>query len=393
MLGVFLLDQKVVGLVEQLIADYYATAGDIFPNAIEKREFGFGDFEKKISYRHFSFKSKGEFKKYAVDNAPAFISYSAAEYERPAARPMEAKGWLGSELIFDLDSTDLHLACQEQHGRSWVCENCLSSIKKETIRLIEDYLIPDFGFSDKEITVNFSGNRGYHVHVVNDDVLKLDAKARRQISEYITGTGIEAGRLFELRITELSNGRRISVLYGPKPTDGGWGGKVARGMIGALNTGVATLEEIGVERSLAKKLFQRRADVILGISTGNWDKVKVPKKEEFWGNVIRNMSIKQSDSIDRNVTNDPQHLIRLPDTIHGDTGLVSKKLGSYKELQSFDATKDTVAFRKGTMRIHIDKVPPFSINGESYGPYENKEVELPVYAAAYLLLKRVAALK
>lgn len=239
--GASILDQKTEKFAKELFKEYYmhVDADFIAPSHVDRREFGFGDFEKKISYRHFAFKDAKDFKKYMVENAPPFVSYSPAEYEKPAARPMEAKMWQGAELIFDLDATDLHLKCQESHGRSWVCDVCLTSVKEETVRLVEDFLKPDFGFSDKEIAINFSGNRGYHVHVVDDGIFKLDSRARRSISEYITGTGIDAAAFFP------TLGQRGKALQGPKPTEDGWGGKFARGMISALNSGKAPLQASG----------------------------------------------------------------------------------------------------------------------------------------------------
>ncbi len=387
-----MLEPKAEQLVRKLISDYYFNAKSIAPPHTERREFGFGDFDKKIAFRHYSFKDENDFKKYIVDNAPPFINYSPAEYEHPDGRPMENKGWLGGELIFDLDATDLHLPCQEKHGRSWVCENCLAKVKEETTKLVEDFLIPDFGFSEKEIRINFSGNRGYHVHVVNDDVFRLNSKARRQISEYITGSGISPEKLFELRPVKREGMRSFDVLHGPKPTDGGWGGKIAGNLISALNTGVATLEEMGIKQEYARKLFKNRATVVLGISMGNWDTVKIPKKEEFWRDVIKTMAIKQSDSIDRNVTNDTGHLIRLPDSLHGDTGLLGNTLPSLNALQKFDPMKESIVFKGKTLKVKIEKAPKFSMNGEEYGPYEKAAVELPIYAAIYLILKRAAQL-
>lgn len=387
-----MLGQKEEELAKSLFSGYYSNAGSIAPPSIERREFGFGDFEKKIAFRHYSFKDTGEFKKYIVDNSPPFINYSPAEYKDPSGRPMENKGWLGGELIFDLDATDLRLSCQEKHGRSWICDNCLSGVKAETIKLVEDFLVPDFGFSEKEIRINFSGNRGYHVHVMNDSVFHLNSKARKQISDYITGTGLNPDKLFGLRQVKREGGRGWDVLHGPKPTDGGWGGKIAGNLIRALNAGVAEIEEMGIKQEYARKLFKNRATVVLGISTGNWDTVKIPKKEEFWKETIRAMAIKQSDSIDRNVTNDTGHLIRLPDSIHGDTGLVGSTLPSLGALQKFEPMKDSVVFGGEPLRIKIEKAQKFSMNGEEYGPYEKTSVELPLCAAVYLILKRAAHL-
>jgi DNA primase small subunit len=82
-------------------------------------------------------------------------------------------------------------------------------------------------------------------------------------------------------------------------------------------------------------------------------------------------------------------MIRMPGTIHGDTGLVGKVV-PFSSLDSFDPMKDAIIFRQGVMKIHTEKVPGFVMHGEDYGPYDNQDVELPVYAALYLILKRVA---
>ena len=370
-------------IASKYIRDYYSKHPISVEN-IASREFGFGDFEKKIKVRHLSFASDKELNRYLVDNAPPFVSCSSALYERPAAQPMEAKGRKGAELVFDLDATDMRLACQKEHGASWVCENCLSAVKAETVKLIEDFLVPDFGFSADEISVNFSGNRGYHVHVNSEEVFQLEGNARKQISDYITGTGMRIESFFP------TIGQRGMRLEGPKPTDFGWGGKLAKGIIAALNKGTDALTALGISAIEARFLEKNKAAVILGITTGNWDKVRITKKAEFWANVVKGMTIKQSDSIDRNVTNDPSHMLRVPETLHGDTMLVAKRIGSVKELEKFEPMRDSIAFQGGTMLVHATKAPTLTMDGKVFGPYENKDVALPTYAALYLLMKRAA---
>jgi len=389
-----LLDQRVISIAKDLFGQYYkrVPVEEIAPQFTERREFGVGDFDKKIAFRHLSFKSGEELKKYLVANAPPFMNASSAQYERPDARPMEAKGWLGSELIFDLDATDLKLPCQQVHGRQWVCEICLSSVKRETIRLVEDFLVPDFGFSNDEIRINFSGNRGYHVHVSSKDTFTLNSGARRQISEYITGSGLDPEKLFWMQRVEREGGKSYEVLHGPTPSDGGWGGRIAKGLVTALGTGVGTLEEMGMEKEWARKLFKFRTAVMLGVSSGNWDIIMIPKKAEFWKRVVKSMAIKQSDSIDKNVTNDTQHMLRLPNSIHGDTGLAGKQISSVAALSKFEPMKDAIAFRNGTLEVVVQNAQRFTMLDTEFGPYDNRKEELPVSVALYLLLKRVANL-
>ena len=380
-----MLDANSSNILRSMIREYYSKVGDIAPKSVERREFGFGDFENKIAFRHASFKDPSSLQKYLVSNAPAYVSYSSAHYASPEARPMENKKMIGAELVFDLDASDLHLACQKEHGTEWVCENCLDSVKKETIRLIEDFLIPDFGFSKSELDVNFSGNRGYHVHVYNDSVFHAGSTERKEISSYISATDLEPRSIFP------TLGIRGLQLKGPRPTDMGWGGKFARAFISRLNTGIGSLTELGIDRPLASKLVRRRTEIILGISTGNWDKVEIPKKAEFWSKVISGIVIKQSDSIDRNVTNDPNHLIRLQNSIHGSTGLVAKRF-ALSELDKFDPMNDAIAFGKEPMKVNAT-APKFHMGGEEFGPFDNSTVELPAYAAAYLILKGKGTMK
>ncbi|MGC8586494.1 MAG: DNA primase catalytic subunit PriS [Candidatus Micrarchaeia archaeon] len=381
-----MLDPKTIGLFRGLLSKYYSSISNIAPSHIEQREFGFGDFERKIAYRHYAFKSEKDLLEYLAKEAPPFVSYSQAYYEKPDARPMENKKLIGAEMVFDLDADDLNLKCKLEHGSSWVCENCLSAVKSETLKLIEDFLIPDFGFSERELSINFSGNRGYHVHINSDVVYSMSQEARKEISNYITGNGLDASVLFP------TMGMRGVGLRGPKPTDYGWRGKFARGVISAINNGVSALMELGIDKSSASFLVRNRAKIITGITSGNWDTIKIPKKDEFWKNVLKGIAVKQSDSIDKNVTIDMHHIIRLPDTIHGDTGLIAKKVGSINDLENFDPMKSAIAFKEGMLKVKTAKVPKFHMNNQEFGPYESNTVELPTYAAMYLLLKRVATL-
>jgi len=172
------------------------------------------------------------------------------------------------------------------HRKEFVCKDCLGVAKDEAFKLIEDFLIPDFGFKKDEIEINFSGNRGYHVHVVSKDVLSLKDDARKEITDYISGNGLDFNELFP---TMSHKG----VLLGPKPTDLGWSGKIARNFIKTLESGVDSLIALGIERRVAKNLYQKKALVEMGIKNGNWDMIYIKKKKEFWENILKKQVIKR----------------------------------------------------------------------------------------------------
>ncbi len=375
------LDKTSSGIISKMISSYYSKCREIPLKRIGEREFGFGTFDRKIAYRHYAFKDYAQLRDYLVSNAPPFVSISSAYYEKPDARPMENKIWKGSELIFDLDASDLDLECRRLHGSSWVCDKCLDTIKLETLKLIEEFLIPDFGFKSDDMHINFSGNRGYHIHIDNEIVRSMSSEERKEISDYIKGIGINVSEFFP------AMGVRGVQLEGPRPTDGGWAGKLARGAIKFINSGPTAMMATGMDKKLAMLIERNKAAIIFGISMGNWDKIHIPKKDYFWSSVLGSISIKQADSIDKNVTVDIRHLIRLPNTIHGDTGLLALSVGSARDLAKFDPTISAVAFKNGDIKIKmIKKNPEFSINGKSYGELKDI-VEIDIAAAAYLTLK------
>ncbi len=366
--------------ITSLIREYYASAA-IAPYKTESREFGVGTFERKIMYRHLSFQSPSDLNAYLTEKGPPYVSYSSAYYARPSSRPMETKGLLGSELVFDLDATDMKLPCQSVHGRSWVCGICLDSVKAETIKLAEDFLMRDFGFTEKELGINFSGNRGYHIHIKKESVLGLGAAERKQISDYIAGNGLDIELLFP------TMGQRGVRLIGPKPTDKGWKGRLARGTVSLLEKSPEELASMGIDRKEAANLHSKRALIAMGIKSGNWDMVYIKNKAAFWKLTLSKQAISQSDRIDGNVTNDPSHLIRLPDSIHGETGLTSKRINSLADLARFEPLSDAVAFAKGEVNVIAESPDEFTMNGRSFGPYHAEKVEIPSYAGIYLVLK------
>lgn len=367
--------------VSGMIRNYYKSKGNLNINRMNEREFGFGTFEKKIAHRHMKIDDSEHLKSLLVKEAPPYVSCSAAYYKYPDARPMEKKVWEGSELIFDLDATDMHLKCVPEHSRSWICSNCLGKVREEAVKLVEDFLIPDFGFSDNEISINFSGNRGYHVRVERDDVIRLNADARKEISDYISGNNIDFVNMFP-------TSERRGVLIGPKLSDKGWAGRIARNFVATLNRGAdAMTSELGIEASIAKKLYKNRALIEMGIRGGNWDMVYIKKKAEFWKEMIGKQAISQSDKIDKNVTIDPSHLIRLQDTLHGSTGLLAKRIHDVSELATFEPMLKCVAFRKGELKMKLQNVPKFEIYGSEIGPFNDVEATLPVYAGLYIFLK------
>ena len=54
--------------------------------------------------------------------------------------------------------------------------------------------------------------------------------------------------------------------------------------------------------------------------------------------------------------------------------------------------KDGVAFGARDVKVHAGKVNAFYMKDRQFGPYDSLDVEVPLYAAMYMMLKRVATL-
>ena len=67
---------------------------------------------------------------------------------------MADKGWLGADLIFDLDGDHLPGVTDRDFP------GMLEVIHEQAWALWNDFLQPEFGFDQKHLQVTFSGHRG-----------------------------------------------------------------------------------------------------------------------------------------------------------------------------------------------------------------------------------------
>lgn len=383
------------------------------PKSIEKREFGFTFFNENIMVRHKGFINIDGLKDFIKRNAPSNVYYSAAYYSMPEAK-MDEKGWLGAALFFDIDADHIPTKCKKTHDSwvcrdcsfremglapgkcpkcgsekideiKWHCETCLEAARIETIKLL-DMLTNDLGLSTSEIRCFFSGHRGYHVQVENDEILKLDSAARKEIVDYITGTGIDAA-FHGLELVSL-NGKKL--IIGPDLHEPGWRGRMARGTYEFLLTATAEdLKKIGLKRNIVNEIISKK-DLILKSwkTSGPWNLIE-GLGLMGWKKIVQHGIMLQSAKIDTVVTVDIHRLIRLPGTLHSKTGLLKVPF-SPSEIEDFDPLKEAVAFRNGEAKIYVDEAPEFRLGDEIFGPFKRQIIRLPLSAAIFLLCKNVA---
>jgi DNA primase small subunit len=305
--------------------EYYRKAEIEMPKEFEKREFAFVPLEalpEFYMHRHISFSSKEDFRSYAVSNVPAHVYYSSAYYKNPGKEKMEEKGWLGADLIFDIDADHLPIKTNS-------IEKALEVAKKEVKKLLQ-VLKLDFGV--KETEVYFSGGRGYHVHVLDEEFTALESAERREIVDYIT---INNPKIFDKKgVLDSTIAIRVSsYIKAKKNLDG-------KELLRALKRPEEVLEKFRVH-------------------------------------------------IDAPVTSDVKRLIRMPGTLHGRSGLRVMKV---EDLDSFDPLRDAIAFGEEKVRLRVLRRVKIGIGGEKLNLSPGETVEVPEYAGIYLLCRGLATL-
>ena len=338
---------------------------EVIVTDVARREFAFTYFGGGGMQRHLAFASLRELLSHMARNVPRHAYYSSAYYRDPSARDMEDKGWLGADLVFDIDVDHVETPCKELHDRwrcrscgasgwgaaeacpkcgsenlereVWVCETCINVARDEALKLV-DFLESDFGLSPDEMFVTFSGHRGFHVHVESDAVRELSQDGRREIADYVRGLGLDLKFMLV-----KARGRRYRLRHGGAAP--GWYGRLARW----------ALLEAGSD------------DPELGLKA--------------WRALLDKCVRGEAAAIDERVTIDVRRLIRLPNSLHGKTGLRVVPLKVH-ELESVDVLERAKVFTRGEALVELEDPPRRALDME----LKPGRARLPLYAALYLLL-------
>ena len=373
-----MLSGKNLDFVQSAFRSYYSSSLPL-PSEFRSREFGFG-FEKKIEFRHKAFSSEVIFKDFLVSRTPLFVSYSSAYYDNPSAQSMASKGFLGADLIFDIDPKTDH----EGHNPVF-CPKCVSWSQEHLFRLVENFLVPDFGFSKKDFFVNFSGSKGFHLHAFSEEAKKISKSGRRILCNYVVGSDIS----FETLFTESRIEGKTSRLYdGPSSSSLGWKKKV----FDYCHSFVSLASEddfhsAGLTKKASQELFSKKEFLLKKMAEGRWH--SLPESAPLWASLVPKAIEAKRAEIDSAVTFDSSRLIRLENSLHGSTGLVAKTF-DLASLDSLDASEYCVAFRKGEATVLPTESVSFSIGGQTHFLSAGNRQELPLSAAVLAVCKGVA---
>jgi DNA primase small subunit len=334
---------------------------------------------------------------------------------------MEEKGWLGADLIFDLDADHIPKA------REMTYEEMLEAVKRKIVQLHDDFLVQDLGFDERSLRIVFSGGRGYHIHVHDEHVWGLGSHERREIVDYITGKELDVVSFFResaFDVKEFRGHARVKKMVVPPRTgDPGWAGKLVRGIVNLA----ARLEAMppaqaveflagfeGVGASGASDLFEnlfkaRRPSGIRGVDrlreAGNLEVLTDRNRDRLLGIVTQLQQVRVDTygplelegiraraETDEPVTSDIKRLIRLPSSIHGKTGLEVVPL-TRERLDTFVPLRDAVpaAFTDEPVAIRVGKASVLRLRDETFN-LTPPLTTVPEYAAVFLACRGMGTL-
>jgi DNA primase small subunit len=387
-----LMEERTRAYLRGRFGDFYRRTEVTLPPRADEREWGYIPWTSgpdTTMVRHKSTLDLGDTSAFLERERPRHVYFSAGFYEEPGAATMAEKHWLGSDLVFDLDADHLPRVTLGEDSYAEMLAKC----KDALLRLL-DFLERDFGFED--LTVTFSGGRGYHVHVRDEGVYDLEREQRREIVDYVRGNELDLETLIREEAVDgigLKNPTEKRTL----PADGGWGRRVTD-RLGAFaddllergeDDAVEYLSDFeGVGEKSARAIYNVVQNNTEAVKSGNVDVhpafLKVARR------YVAETVEAENAPIDEPVTTDTNRLIRLPGTLHGGSGLAVKRLDR-EALDDFDPLVDAVpeTFVGHDITVDVSEQRTLELLGETLTVGPGVET-VPEYAGVFLMARGTA---
>ncbi|WP_251328507.1 DNA primase small subunit PriS [Haloplanus pelagicus] len=357
------MDRRTREYLAGRFGDYYRDADPTLPPDPETREWGHIPWTSGSTtmIRHRSIYDLGDVADFLHRETPRHVYFSAARYADPDATSMDEKGWQGADLVFDLDAD--HLPGVDPEAATYA--EMLAACKDALLSLL-DLLEEDFGFED--VTVVFSGGRGYHVHVRDEGLAGLESAARREVVDYVRAVDLDVEGLVRTRAVGGTTRRELR-------TEGGWGRRTHRRLRGFVEE-LRTLDEDeamdrltafdGIGEGRASTLLDAFVDNERAVARGNVE-VGGPGARTLVEAIAHETVEAETAPIDEPVTTDTHRLIRLPGSLHGGSGLVVRRIDR-DAIDAFDPLVDAVPerFTRRDVRVEVTEPGTVELDGDRF---------------------------
>jgi DNA primase small subunit len=378
------MEERTRAYLRGRFGDHYRRVEITPPPDANEREWGYIPWTSgpgTTMVRHKSLLDLGALEDFLERERPRHVYFSAGRYESPSASSMSEKNWRSSDLIFDLDADHLPSVTLGEDSYARMLEKC-----KDALMRLLDFLERDFGFED--MTIAFSGGRGYHVHVRDDGIQRLDRESRREVVDYVRGIGLDADTL---QGTEMRGNVTARVI----PTEGGWGRRVHQRLLEFVGELEALDDEAAIDRlQELEGIGEGRANTIYGAIRENRAAIEAGNLEAggvgirtLVKTLVHETVADENAPIDEPVTTDTNRLIRLPGTLHGGSGLMVRRLGP-EELADFDPLVDAVppTFENHEITVEVEDGGAVELGGDSFTLEEGEQV-VPEYLGVFLMTR------
>jgi DNA primase small subunit len=288
---------------------------DYIIHSIQEREFGFDHIGRGPNDRYKVFRTPDLLKRFLKVRTPFAAYCSVAFYDKPRRRDR----WTKAELVFDVDAKDIPIRTCECLS---VCEICLNEAR-EIVCGIRDTLKDDLGLNN--IHVVYSG-RGYHIRVLDSDVMGVNSDVRSQIVKYLVGAEVPENE-YSLDYEKVSYEHFVIPFGYPNVFTG-------RVKYSILHLNEHT-ELDGVNKKLLNDVLKNRHL----IEDDNWGLFKNKLGPLRYKKVINGIASLNMSLVDAKVSIDLKRILRLPSSLHS---MVSMKCTEVKNIETFDPFKEAV---------------------------------------------------
>lgn len=275
--------------------------------------------------RHKAFSDMNDVRRFICERPQHSCFYSTAYWKKPHELKMADKNWLGADLIFDLDGDHLPGVTDKDFPAM------IAVIQEQAWSLWNDFLEPDFGFSEDHLQVTFSGHRGFHLHYRDPKFFHLDSEARRELVSHIRGEGVEVSDLLERSRNPNATGWAKRVSKGIKSVISKLD-QINQGDVKLLNIITANLQEMmdreGLKGLRGKSSIEKLAELMQ--DTNRRERVidgrltALNNHGLLFQNLIRadtSVVLGSAGETDEVVTIDTRRQIRWPGSLHGKSGM------------------------------------------------------------------------
>ncbi|WP_434530533.1 DNA primase small subunit PriS [Haloarcula sp. NS06] len=384
------MEERTRAYLRGRFGDHYRQASVTPPPAANEREWGFIPWTEgpgETMVRHRSLLDLGEIEDFLGRRKPRHVYFSAGRYDEPSASTMSDKGWRSSDLVFDLDADHLPSVVLGEDSYAEMLAKC-----KDALRRLLDFLEDDFGFDD--LTIVFSGGRGYHVHVRDERIRHLERDARREVVDYVRGIGLEFDELVDEESVAGTAGRSSPAQKRTLSTEGGWSARAHRHMLAVVDDLLAMEEADALDRLQEYDgIGEGKATAALNAARSNYEQLEAgnidvhPAFYQLAKILLHEVVAADNAPIDEPVTTDTNRLIRLPGSLHGGSGLEVQRIDR-DDLDAFDPLVDPVpeTFRGHDITVEVTDGGLVELYGDSF-TLEAGNQTVPEHVGVFLMAR------